>query len=291
MQQDRLRTYEGAVVIMTGGASGIGLAMAQALADRGAEVILADRQIDLAGPMAQQIQASGGKAFAAELDVTQFEAVRDLIQQTREKHGRIDYLFNNAGIVVGGEARHYQLEDWTRVIDVNLQGVIHGAQAIYPVMRDQGFGHIVNTASIAGLVPLAGLLSYSTSKHAVVGLSTCLRVEAASYGIHVSVLCPGAVETAIVGGGKYGKVLNAPPPEVQRKLWEKGKPIPPEEFARSALKAIARNKAIIVIPWRWKILWWIYRLFPGLGMALARKQYRDTQRALEESRGQEKTEQ
>jgi short-subunit dehydrogenase len=161
---------------------------------------------------------------------------------------------------------------------------VHGVQAAYPVMRSQGFGHIVNTASIAGLIPIPGLLSYCMTKHAVVGLSTSLRLEAAEYGIRVSVLCPGAVETAIVGGGKFGKVLNAPPPEIQRRLWEKGRPIPVERFARSAVDAVARNGAIIIIPWWWKLVWWIYRLAPGMSMALSRKQFRANKDLIEKAR-------
>jgi len=148
-------------------------------------------------------------------------------------------------------------------------------------MRRQGFGHIVNTASVAGLMPLAGLLSYCTSKHAVVGLSTSLRIEAAEQGIRVSVLCPGAVETPIVGGGKFGKVLNGPPPEIQRQLWEKGRPIPVEHFAQSALAAVGRNRAIIVIPWWWKFAWWIYRLSPTASLALGRRHFRSNKRLID----------
>jgi NAD(P)-dependent dehydrogenase (short-subunit alcohol dehydrogenase family) len=223
------------------------------------------------------------RAKASRLDVTDFAAVDSLIQQTVAANGRLDYLFNNAGIVIAGEAQHYQIEDWNRVIDVNLRGVVNGIQAGYPILRRQGFGHIVNTASIAGLVPMPGLLSYCATKHAVVALSTSLRVEAAVAGVYVSVLCPGAVETAIVGGGKFGKLLQPAPVEVQRKLWEKGRPITPERFAVAALAAIARNRAIIVIPWWWKVLWWINRLSPSLALRLARKQFLSQKKILEES--------
>ena len=135
-------------------------------------------------------------------------------------------------------------------------------------MLNQGFGHIVNTAALAGLVPEAGSPSYTTTKHAVVALSRVLRAEAATEGIRVSVLCPGFVRTPILeGGGKYGKHLMELTPEQERDLLdliEKFRPMSPNVFARKALDAIARNKAIIVIPSWWKLLWWMDRLSPSL---------------------------
>jgi NAD(P)-dependent dehydrogenase (short-subunit alcohol dehydrogenase family) len=211
MSEPKLRTYQGAVAIITGGASGIGRALGEELARRGAEVVLADLQADGAAEAAAHIRANGGKARAVLLDVTDFASVDQLVQETVAASGRLDYLFNNAGIVVAGEAHFYQIEDWHQVINVNLFGVANGVQAAYPIMRKQGFGHIVNTASVAGLVPVGGLLSYSASKHAVVGLSTSLRMEAELVGVRVSALCPGAVETPIVGGGKFGKHLQPVP--------------------------------------------------------------------------------
>jgi short-subunit dehydrogenase len=133
-------------------------------------------------------------------------------------------------------------------------------------------------------MPLGGFLSYSASKHAVVGLSTSLRVEAVTRGVRVSVLCPGPVETAIVGGGKFGKVLNPPPLELQRRLWEQGRPIAADVFARKALKAVAKNRAIIVIPWWWKVFWGVYRLSPTLALAWARRNFLASTRIVEASR-------
>lgn len=281
MQPATLRKFQDAVVIITGGASGLGLALGEALAQRGAIVVLADRQIELAEERAQQIQQQGGRAEAVELDVTDYSSVEQVVKQTRESHNRIDYFFNNAGIVIAGETEFYQPKDWDQVLSVNINGVANGVQAVYPIMREQRFGHIINMASVAGLIPLAGLVSYSTSKHAVVGMSTCLRIEAAFHGVNVSVICPGAVETPIVGGGKFGKILNPLPEKIQRHLWEKNQPISPEKFAQSALKGVKKNKAIIVVPWRWKLLWWIYRLAPSLGMYLARKRFESTKREVE----------
>jgi NAD(P)-dependent dehydrogenase (short-subunit alcohol dehydrogenase family) len=273
MSEPKLRTYQGAVVIITGGASGIGRALGEELARRGAEVVLADLQVDLAEQVAAKLRALGGNVRSAAVDVTDFAAVQALVEQVAASAGRLDYIFNNAGIVVAGQLQYYEIDDWNRVIDVNLRGVVNGVQAAYPLMRRQGFGHIVNTASIAGLIPLGGLLSYSTSKHAVVGLSNGLRIEASTVGVRVSVLCPGAVETAIIDGGKFGKVLRPPPPEIQRQMWDRTRPISPDRFARKALAAVARNKAIIVIPWRWRLVWWLYRLSPSLTLLLARRSF------------------
>jgi NAD(P)-dependent dehydrogenase (short-subunit alcohol dehydrogenase family) len=261
-----LRTYRDAVAIVTGGASGIGRALGEALAKRGARVVLADRQIDVAREVAAGICAKGGHATAAELDVTDFPATERLIRETFESSGRLDYLFNNAGLGIVGEASQYTLSDWDWVLDVNLRGVIHGVQAAYPIMRRQGFGHIVNTASAAGLFPSPLVVSYVAAKHAVVGLSTALRIEAAAAGVRVSVLCPGAVRTrALEDGGKFGKWMLPIGPEVLKPMTEMQRPITPERLAERALRAIARNKAIIVIPWWTRVLWWLTRLSPAFG--------------------------
>ena len=203
-----LRAFHDAVAIITGGASGIGRALAEELVSRGAHVVLADLQIDLAQEVAANIRAQGGKADAVEVNVTDASAVNALVQNTVERAGRLDYMFNNAGVAVAGEARDHSLDDWNYILDINLRGVIHGVQAAYPVMIAQGFGHIVNTASVAGLFPTAFMIGYSATKHAVVGLSTSLRIEAAYDGVRVSVVCPGLIRTPIMDGGKYGRLLN-----------------------------------------------------------------------------------
>ena len=153
-------------------------------------------------------------------------------------------------------------------------GVINGVQAVYKVMIAQGFGHIVNTASVAGLMPMPGMAAYSTTKHGVVGLSKSLRAEAAHFGIRVSVLCPGVIRTQILeGGGKFGRMLVDIPSETMNRMWESFNPMPPAEFAEKALDAIARNKAVIVVPSWWKRFWWINRLTPSFGLALAQKRF------------------
>jgi|MudIll2142460700_1097286.scaffolds.fasta_scaffold30858_1 NAD(P)-dependent dehydrogenase (short-subunit alcohol dehydrogenase family) len=276
-----IRIFDGATAIVTGGASGIGRALSEKLAKRGCEVVLADLQIELAEEVALEIRASGGKAEAVELDVTDFPAMQHLVKETVKRTGRLDYIFNNAGIVIGGSVSLYSIEDWNRIIDVNLRGVINGVQAAYKIMVAQGFGHIVNTASMAGLAHGPGNAAYTATKHAVVSLSESLRIEATQTGVRVSVICPGAVRTPILeGGGKYGKMLIEIPPEQMRRMLERLRPMSPNIFADKVLNLIAKNKAIIIVPSWWKLFWWINRLSPSLGMFLAQKRFQKMQKEL-----------
>ena len=278
MSNKMLRTYNSAVAVVTGAASGIGRGLAEELARRGSEVILADLQIELAEESAVAIRETGGSAQAFMLDVGDASAVDALLQNTVQRTGRLDYLFNNAGIGIAGPFEKHTLEDWDRIIGVNFRGVIHGVQSAYPIMQRQGFGHIVNTASLAGLVPSAGMVAYTATKHAVVGLSSSLRAEAAMAGIRVSVLCPGLIRTAILeDGGKYGKVyVQGIPVEQQRKAIEQLRPMAPDQFARQALNAVARNDAIIVLPAWWTLMWWLNRLSPSIVMFMMRKAMEQT---------------
>jgi NAD(P)-dependent dehydrogenase (short-subunit alcohol dehydrogenase family) len=279
-----LRIFNDAVSIITGAASGIGRGIAEELAERGSEVILADRQIEEAQKVASAIRSSGAKATAVEMDVADFPAMEQMVKETTQRTGRLDYMFNNAGISIMGDFKQHCIEDWNKILDVNLRGVINGAHAAYSVMTGQGFGHIVNTASMTGIVPSPGLVSYCTTKHAVVGLSTSLLGEAASHNIRVSVLCPGFIRTAIISdGGKYGKTFLRLTDEQQKhrkQMIDKAKPMDPRLFARKALNEVAKNKAIIVIPASIKVVWWIYRLFPSIGMFIGRQHYQKNLRRL-----------
>lgn len=274
-----MSTPRNKTAIVTGAASGIGRALAAELSRRGARVVLADRDIELAEESAARIRAGGGDALATELDVRDAARFREVAEQTRDRWGPIDYLFNNAGIGVGGEVANYDAAAWRDVLDVNLYGVIHGVAAVYPAMVARGAGQIVNTASMAGLLPGPGMASYATSKHAVVGLSKALRIEAAPHRVRVSVLCPGAVRTPILTHGKYGRAgergLSA---AAMGKLWEKLRPMDPGDFAGDALDAIERGVSVIILPRWWRLLWLLERGSQELSSALSRRFYR---RALE----------
>ena len=258
----------GKIAFVTGGASGIGAALSTKLVDGGAEVWIADRQIGPAQELAQRLNSSGTKAHAIELDVRSYPSFERAVAEAVEQSGRIDYLFNNAGIVVGGEVDSYTLDDWNDVFDVNLRGVVHGIQAVYPIMIRQHSGHIVNTASMAGLVPSPGSASYTATKHAVVALSMVLRLEAERHNVQVSVLCPGAIRTPILAGGEFGRVSGFSDEELL-KFWEPFRPMAPEKFAERALRAVLRGDAIIVVPAWWKALWYLERLSPALSRRAA----------------------
>lgn len=272
-QKGQLRTYQGAVAIVTGAASGIGRSLSEALVANGACVILADLQTRRVQAVADAMEGPGC-AQAAHLDVTDAAAVGDLVHDTRQRHGRLDYLFNNAGIVVFGEARLQEIDHWNRVLDVNVRGVVNGVQAAYAIMLEQGYGHIVNMSSLAGLIPIPLAAGYCASKHAVVGLSNSLRIEGASHGVRVSVVCPGLVQTDVLcDGGEYGSYLYEAEPEVQQRLVKQLRPMDPVRLARHVLRDVARNKPLIISPFWWKALWWLHRVFPGIGRYGAAKLY------------------
>lgn len=262
------------VAFITGGASGIGRALGEELATRGVEVVLADRQVDLAEQVASAIRQAGGKAIACELDVRNLAQFQRVVSETIARSGRIDYLFNNAGIGVGGDMANYEMRDWDDVIDVNLRGVVHGVHAVYPVMRAQGSGHIIHTASMAGLLPTPSAGSYTVTKHAVVGLSKALRIEAKEYGVRVSALCPGVIRTPIMHAGEFGRMnLTAAGQQKMMEFWEELKPMDPRLFARKALRQVARNVPIIIVPSWWKVMWFLQRLSPRFTSWLWQRQY------------------
>lgn len=284
-----LRVYEDAVAIVTGGASGIGRALSAELAGRGCTVVIADIDGADAEIFAAELRAKGQRASAESVDVAVFAEVERLVGNTLAAHGRLDYYFNNAGIGTGGEIADLPLEGWTKVNAVNVIGVMHGVQAAYPKMVQQGYGHIVNTASMAGLVPLPGMASYVASKHAVVGLTRCLRVEAQCRGVRASVLCPGVIRTPLLEGGRHGVLLKQVSENRQRAAFksqfERLRPMDAEPFARKVIDQVARNKAYIIVPGWWKLAWWLERLSPSLSMALSRAMFERERQGMRKAMG------
>jgi NAD(P)-dependent dehydrogenase (short-subunit alcohol dehydrogenase family) len=179
-------------------------------------------------------------------------------------HGRLDILINNAGTAVVGEAQDLRLEHWRRVLDVNLDGVVNGVFAAYPGMVRRGGGHIVNVASLAGLIPSPLFTAYAASKSAVVGLSLSLRAEAATHGVGVTVVCPGVIETPLLDMAAPTDL--EPPvtaPDVRAFLTRAaGTPYATDALARDVVRAVERNQAILVAPGRARLAWRVARLLP-----------------------------
>lgn len=250
-------TFGGKQALVTGGGSGIGAALCRALADAGAEVVCTDVDGDAAERTAAGL---GAKARAARLDVTDAEAVQAAVDDVVNRAGRLDLMFNNAGIVWGGDTELLTLDQWNAIIDVNIRGVVHGVAAAYPLMVRQGHGHIVNTASMAGLTAAGQVTSYVMTKHAVVGLSLALRSEAAARGVGVLAVCPAAVETPILDKGSVGGFVG-------RDYFlqaQGGKPYDAERLARDVLRAVEKNKPILVKPRIAHAQWMFARLAPAL---------------------------
>jgi NAD(P)-dependent dehydrogenase (short-subunit alcohol dehydrogenase family) len=223
------------VVLISGGASGIGAALATAHIMAGDTVVVAD--LHPRDPSHVLLDVRDRQAFAR------------VAQDVAEQHGRIDVFYDNAGIGVAGGIEELTPAHWDSAIDVNLRGMVHGVEAVYPIMRAQGHGHIVITASLAGLIPVPLLGPYTVTKHAVVALARVLRLEAASSGVRVSALCPAFVNTPLLDNINPG----SPPTRANRVgvalvRRVQGKPLQPEQVAAIVLAALPRNPEIILAP-------------------------------------------
>jgi NAD(P)-dependent dehydrogenase (short-subunit alcohol dehydrogenase family) len=259
-----MRRFENAVAIVTGGGMGLGEALCEELGRRGATVVVADINDDAARQVAARLERSGAPARAQRVDVADQADVAEMIEATVAEYGRIDYLINNAGIAIGGDSRDLSVEQWRRVLDVDLLGVVYGTISAYQVMVRQGHGHIVNISSLSGLVPQPGNIPYCTSKHGVVGLSLSLRCEGADLGVQVSAVCPGDMKTKIYDNMV---VVNMPREQVAT-LSRRTHYLMPQWSAQDAahaiLRGVSRNRPLIVFPTRVWIIWHLYRWFPGL---------------------------
>jgi NAD(P)-dependent dehydrogenase (short-subunit alcohol dehydrogenase family) len=263
--------WQGKAVLVTGAGSGIGKALAGALAERGAAVWLADIDASAAAAAAQGV---GGTAVV--LDVRDAAAFQAAVARVAARHGRIDALFNNAGIGIGGALHELAAAHFDRCIDVNIRGVVHGIVAAYPLMVAQKGGIIANTASAAGLVGMPLLAPYSMTKHAVVGLTAALRHEAAPHGIRVCALCPGTIETPMLDAPMPAGLAPVWRPDFRRYLTRVGgAPYPAAAFAAHALRRIERNAGIAIAPAASRLRLALGRIAPRLVESLVRKAYRE----------------
>uniref|UniRef100_Q026V2 Short-chain dehydrogenase/reductase SDR n=1 Tax=Solibacter usitatus (strain Ellin6076) TaxID=234267 RepID=Q026V2_SOLUE len=253
--------FQGKVAFVTGGGSGLGRALSEELARRGAVIAVTDINAEAAEHVAAAITESGGKSCSMKLDVSQPEDVAASIDSVVGRYGRLDYMFNNAGIIILGEVRDMGLEHWHRLIDVNLLGVLYGTTAAYSHMVRQGYGHIVNIASVGGLVPLPTYAAYAATKHAVVGLSTSMRPEASKLGVRITVVCPGTMNTGL---GASATILHASREVLESNSRKKQPPMDPGVAAIVILRGVERNQRMIIFPFDARLLWWAHRIQPAL---------------------------
>ncbi|MDA8018682.1 MAG: SDR family oxidoreductase [Thermoanaerobaculia bacterium] len=257
-------SFRDQIALVTGGAGGIGRALGRELAVSGARVVLTDVRIEELEAAAEDLSASGAGVDTLQLDVSDAAAFRRVVEDIVARYGRLDLLFNNAGIGITGEVRDMDQDAWDRIIDVNLKGVVHGIQAAYPQMISQGSGHIANVACVAGLVPFPLTAAYCATKHAVVGLSTSLRAEARDLGVGVSVVCPGTVATEMYDAIEYIQVdKDAVMAAIRRGM------VPASRCARQILRGVARNRAMIPVNAHTRLVWWLYRFSPRLFFVLS----------------------
>ena len=233
-----MASVQGKVAIVTGAASGIGRGTALALSSRGATVVVADLDLEGGHLVAQEIRAAGGTATAVRLDVGEDSGFEQLKVQLLAEFGRIDIVMNNAGVITRGLPEHIPLEEWHRVINVNLFSVVRSHAAFLPLFLAQGSGHFVNTASFAGLMSYSyDRMPYSASKAAIVQISEGLALYAKPKGIGVTLLCPGPVATNI---GKnmpsFGPDTPTRGPGPQFQLRD------PEEVGHEVVDAIEANQ-------------------------------------------------
>jgi NAD(P)-dependent dehydrogenase (short-subunit alcohol dehydrogenase family) len=243
-----MENLTGKVAFITGGASGIGLGMARAFLEEGMKVSLADWSDDHIAKAKEQLAGNNAVHFV-KTNVAERESLRAAVEETLEAFGKIHVLCNNAGVNGGGTAASGDFDDWDRAISVNLGGVVNGTKIIAPIIRQQGQGgHIVNTSSMAGVVPLPGLAAYSTAKYAVRGFSESLRMQLAKDGIGVSCLFPGATRTALVpipeDDPEHIKEEGAP--QFLKDLWDAMRgAIDPYDTGKVVVEAIKQNRFYI----------------------------------------------
>jgi NAD(P)-dependent dehydrogenase (short-subunit alcohol dehydrogenase family) len=187
----------GDVAVVTGAASGIGRAVTDALVGLGARVVMADVERDALDAAAADLRAAGADVLAVPTDVRHREQIQTLADAALDTYGRVDIVHNNAGVVAAGAIEELSVETWRWVLEVDLWSVIHGVSVFTPILKSAGRGHVVNTASTAGLQSAKGIAPYNVAKFGVVALTETLRTELAGSGVSASVLCPGAVDTRI----------------------------------------------------------------------------------------------
>lgn len=274
-----MNTFEGKTAIVTGAASGIGREIARQLAERGAIVLVTDLAGTALNTVAVEITRAGGRAEAMAVDVTSAEDLTTAVDHIVERHGTLDYLFNNAGVAIFGDFDVVTLADWDKIIDVNLRGVAYGSTIAYRRMVEQGHGHIVNTASVAGLVPVPLQAHYCATKHAVIGMSKTLGLEAEDHGVTVTAFCPAFVESGMFDNNTMRGELAG----VDARAIVPIRPLATDRAVRRLLDGVSRKRRVVITPFYGKLGWWLERFSPTASHHLHRLSMRELRRRVARS--------
>ncbi len=232
-------SIQGKVVVITGASSGLGEATARLLSAQGATVVLGARRVERLQSLAAELTGRGGKALAVTTDVTHCDQVKKLVDAAVQTFGRIDVMINNAGLMPQAPLERLKIDEWNRMVDVNIKGVLYGIAAVLPHMKQQKAGHIINVSSVAGHKVGPGFAVYAATKHAVRALSEGLRQEVKPYNIRTTVISPGAVATELPNSVTEPDIA-----EKVRKAYEIA--IPAESFARAVAFAISQPEDVDV---------------------------------------------
>ena len=271
MQLDR---FAGKVVVITGGASGLGRGLAEALARAGARVVVGDVNLAAAQSLCERLAAAGATAEARAVDVADAASVERLVGQAVARHGRLDYMFNNAGIAAGGEFEATTAGTLKRVVDIDLLGAAYGTLAAYRQMVRQGGGHIVNVASMLALVPNPLSAAYAAAKHGLGGLTRSVMTEADAHGVDLTLVCPGYIDTSLFAAGTFAGSMKAG--DVHQRI--PFRLIDVDTAVARTLEAVLARRPIAVFPFYARLLWWTERVSPRLMTALLRLMMRRQRR-------------
>lgn len=266
-----MKKYPKKRVLITGAGSGLGRALSLEFASRGWKVGIADINQEMGEETARLVKERGGEGIKFFCDVTKIEDLKMAAEKIKREWDGLDVLINNAGIAIGGPLEEVPLKQYERIINVNLKGVLLGCWAFIPLMKAQGAGHIINTASAAGFASLPEMSGYNVTKAGVLALTETLRSELSPYNIDISVIVPGFFRTHILNQAYFSNEMHHFQVEKLTR-WSKSSA---EEIARFTFNSIKKRKLYIVPSFPVRLFWKIKRIFPGiyfkiLGMIYAR---------------------
>lgn len=246
------------VIAITGGGSGLGRALALRYARQGWSVALADLSAERAATVASEVKDLGASALALQGDIRNAADLEALVAETGRQFGRMDIFVNNAGVAGAGSLMETSYDDWAWMLDINLMGVVRGCKAAAPLMKRQGFGHIVNIASLAGIASAPMMASYNVAKAGVISLSESLRADLSGTGVGVSVVCPSFFVSDLAASAR---TCNAEQQRIVSKLVNKAR-YSADDIARIIAEGVAAGRFMILPQSDARFAWWFKRLMP-----------------------------